>query len=275
MGANLIPADSALFATLSACERKARCVVLAGLPGIGKSLLTRQMALIARDRGRVPALMQWDTVRDAFETHPAGNRFPSAAGVAHPVVRLAADGWTRTGVGRWLAAAPADGFLIIEAPLIGGRMMSLARPADDTAEMFLSRDTLFLLPVPTQEVKTALRRSRGRDEAQDPSLPFASVDVLDGLVREINAIAVALGALPSAVPEYDPEAYAGVYLHAMRGRSCRRIEINTVFDIAPTAATSEPLAELAPADDEVRAAFGAAEALAPDVAEARLGRWYA
>lgn len=272
MAATLIPADSELHKALSACERSARCLVLAGLPGIGKSLLTRQLALIAQSKGRATTVMQWDTVRESFEAHPAGEQFPPTAGVAHPVIRLAADRWARTGVGRWHATAPSDGLLIIEAPLVGGRMMALARPADDDAEPLLAHEAAFLLPVPTAAVKSALRGRRGNDEAQSANLPFASVDVLDELVREINAVFVALGGSTVPAAGYDPDIYAAVYGHAMRARQCQRLEIDRVFAISAVA--EKPAEELMPTDDEVTAAVAAAADLDDRIAESLLLRWY-
>src|SRR5262245_60635013 len=87
---SLIPTSSALYKELAQAVGSARCLVLAGLPGIGKSLLTQQAALIAADEGRPATQMQWDVVRAAFEEHPAGGAFPPKDGIANPVVRLAA-----------------------------------------------------------------------------------------------------------------------------------------------------------------------------------------
>jgi len=43
-------------------------VLLVGLPGTGKSLLLKQLALLARQSGRVVHRLQWDVTRGAFET---------------------------------------------------------------------------------------------------------------------------------------------------------------------------------------------------------------
>ncbi len=272
---SLIPTDSALYRDLSAAAQGKRCVVFAGLPGIGKSLLTRQTARIAHGDARDVALMQWDTVRTVFEHHPAGKRFPDADGVAHPVIRLAADDWARLGVQRWLDTVAASALLIIEAPLIGGRMMSLARTHPDRVEPFLANETLFALPVPTRAVKDVLRARRGADEARDPSVPFAAVDVLDALVREINTIAATIGATPVVAPFYHPEAYAAVYLHAMRGRRTRQISIDNVFDIDPRALReSDRLVEITPTDSETALALDAAAQIPTELAEQRLLTWY-
>jgi hypothetical protein len=270
---SIIPTDSSLHRALTGAARGVRCVVFAGLPGIGKSLLTRQTAQIAREAGRPVTLMQWDTVRTAFEQHPYGRRFPDTMNVAHPVIRIAADDWTRVGVTRWLEAVSSGAFIIIEAPLIGGRMMSLARPAEDAAEALLALETLFVLPVPTRSVKDILRGRRGTDEANDQTLPFATVDVLDELVREINGIAVTIRAADSVAPEYDPESYAAVYLYALRHRRTMRLEIDRVFDIATPTADVE-IEEIAPTDKEIVSALDAATRLPDELSTRRLTTWY-
>ena len=43
-------------------------VFLAGLPGTGKSLLLKQLVLIAQQAGRTVDTLQWDVTRLPFET---------------------------------------------------------------------------------------------------------------------------------------------------------------------------------------------------------------
>jgi len=273
-GESFIPKDSSLHAALVAAAEGTRCIVFAGLPGIGKSLLTRQTGLIARGMGRAVTLMQWDPVRAAFEQHPVGRGFPDTAGVAHPAIRVAADDWVRAGVARWLANGGPSALLIVEAPLIGGRMMSLARHAEDGVEAFLAAETVFVLPVPTLEVKQTLRGRRSDDAARDASRPFASVDVLDRLVAEINGIAAGIGAVVTPPADYHPEAYSAVYQHAMRRRRSRIVSIDQVFEIRDgMPAGSDPPAVL-PTDEEMVVAFEAAARLPADAVEERLRRWY-
>lgn len=274
VGESFIPKDSSLHAALVAAAEGARCIVFAGLPGIGKSLLTRQTGLIASGNGRAVTLMQWDPVRAAFEQHPVGRDFPDTAGVAHPAIRVAADDWVRTGMARWLANAGPTALLIVEAPLIGGRMMSLARHADDAAEGFLAAETVFVLPVPTLEVKQTLRGRRSDDAERDASRPFASVDVLDRLVAEINGIAASIGVVATPPADYHPEAYAAVYRHAMRRRRNTIISIDQIFAVKDGVQAGGGPPAVLPTDGEMVAAFEAAALLPAEAVEERLRRWY-
>lgn len=273
-GESFIPTESSPYKALVAAADGVRCIVFAGLPGIGKSLLTRQTGLIASGMGRMVTLMQWDPVRTAFEHHPLGLNFPATAGVAHPVIRTAADDWVRTGLARWLTGAGPMALLIIEAPLIGGRMMSLARQAEDAAEAFLAAETVFALPVPTLEVKQALRRRRSVDEAHDAGRPFASVDVLDRLVAEINSIAASIGAVVTPPPDYDPEVYAAVYRHAMRRRRSLLIPIDEIFEVGDGMAAGTDLPVVLPTGAEMAAGLETAARVSEAAIEDRLRHWY-
>ena len=70
---------SQVFAELIA---SADMVFVAGLPGVGKSLMLQQLTLMAQQAGREVDLLQWDTVRVVFE-RPI---YPVIAGVTHPMV---------------------------------------------------------------------------------------------------------------------------------------------------------------------------------------------
>src|ERR1700709_2254225 len=94
--ASSIPADSPLSVALAPAVRRHRILVIAGLPGIGKSLLTQQAARLARTAGRDVCLLQWDVARAAFATDEAVRmRYPEVAGITHAVIRLAVDKWSR------------------------------------------------------------------------------------------------------------------------------------------------------------------------------------
>jgi hypothetical protein len=185
-------------------------VVFAGLPGTGKSLLTRSAAGVAAEARRPVTLMQWDVARASFVNDTIEARYSEIDGITHPTVRLAVDYWARVGVARWQAASAPDDLLIIEGPLIGGRLSSLTKPQPDDAEALLSSTRcLFVLPVPSLEVKLALRgkRQSGHAAGGNSAPGDAAVNVLDAHVAEINAAAEALD-LNRGTDEYDPELYA-------------------------------------------------------------------
>jgi hypothetical protein len=104
-----------------------RCVFFSGPPGVGKSLMIQQLALIAQQRGRAVYLMRWDVARRVFETHPAGTRYPEVEGVTHPAIRWVCGLWVRGAVLRWHLDHPESAPLLIgEAPLVGNRFVELA-----------------------------------------------------------------------------------------------------------------------------------------------------
>ena len=120
MPESILPPDSAirvrLLELIDSCDR----VFYAGLPGVGKSLLLQQMALLACAAGRKITLLQWDVLRLPFETP----RYPLQDGATHPRVIQAAGTWLR-------AELPKLRYdlLIGELPLIGGRLIELTQPA--------------------------------------------------------------------------------------------------------------------------------------------------
>ena len=101
MSPYVIPPDSALHATFAATLASADRVFFAGLPGVGKSLLLQQMALMAADEGRRVTLLQWDVARQPFESP----RYPLVDGATHPLVIRAAGVWLRGALVQWAASA--------------------------------------------------------------------------------------------------------------------------------------------------------------------------
>ena len=64
--ASVIPRDWDAGAALEQLAARQSVVILAGLPGVGKSLLLQQLARMARAAGRQVSLLQWDVARRAF-----------------------------------------------------------------------------------------------------------------------------------------------------------------------------------------------------------------
>src|SRR4051812_33410477 len=119
----VLPRDSALYQALAGAARQRRCVFFAGLPGVGKSLLIQQVALLAREAGLQVHLLQWDVARGAFETPEILARYPEIDGITHAAIRKAAGLWVRQAVQAWdRQYADPSHLLIGEAPLVGNRL---------------------------------------------------------------------------------------------------------------------------------------------------------
>lgn len=225
----ILPPDSALFTAFADVVHSADLVFFAGLPGVGKSLLLQQLALMAAQRGRRVHLLQWDVARQPFETP----RYPLCNGATHPLVIRAVGVWSRSAIAAWEAEFRGKGDMLIgEAPLIGGRFMEIVRRADDAAEALLrSERTRFILPVPSREARAAIEAKREQsiaaprheNEAQD-----APPDLLRSLWHDLNAVAFRLGLVDSAASRpYTPAIYRSVYVHLLSNR------VLNVFNIGP------------------------------------------
>lgn len=221
MPKTILPEESQIYRCFLELIGSADCVIFAGLPGVGKSLLLQQLTLMALDAGRTPHLFQWDTARQPFESP----RYPLDQGATHPMVIKATGVWLRGALLQWHKAhSHGNAILIGEVPLIGGRLMEIARRADDAAEPLLAdARTVFVLPVPSRRVRALIERRRAasianpahENEAQD-----APPDLLRALWLELYDIARQLG-LAQAVasdPHYSPEIYEGTYRHLLRHR---------------------------------------------------------
>ena len=270
----ILPRESALYRTLSALVQSADRVFFAGLPGVGKSLLLQQLALLARDAGRRVHLLQWDVARQPFETP----RYPVKQGATHPTVIRAVGAWSRGAVFEWEAAHCGRGDMLIgEVPLIGGRFMELVRPADDAAETLLGNErTQFVLPVPSREVRAAIEARREQtianprheNEAHD-----APPDLLRALWKDLNEVAFRLGLSDSVEnAPYSAAIYASVYAHFLSHRYSLTVNVRRLLPIA--ASVYEGLDGLPNLQATVQEA---AESLARVEAEAALddaGAWY-
>ena len=80
MPKTILPAESQIYRCFVDLVGNADRVFIAGLPGVGKSLLLQQLTLMALEAGRQVHLLQWDTARQPFETPrypPGSGRDPS------------------------------------------------------------------------------------------------------------------------------------------------------------------------------------------------------
>ncbi|MGH7357134.1 MAG: ATP-binding protein [Candidatus Rokuibacteriota bacterium] len=277
MGDHIVVArDQPLRARLERLAREPRLVFVAGLPGTGKSLVIHQLAHLAAGAGRSVHLLQWDVARPVFEASDAARRYPIVEGVTHALIRKAVGLWARRALVEWERRCPGSEHLLVgETPLVGGRLIELARPVEDAAEPILAaRSCRFAIPVPSAEVRLFLEAERDRRTAR-PAHPREREDahprVLRSLWRELLDVAGALGiplASRGAEAPYDPSVYRRVYETVLRHRHVDVVELDTVL---PTSALSVydfavPCAELVPDAAEANAAVRDAEARHPDAA---------
>jgi len=261
-------------------------IFVAGLPGTGKSLLIHQLAHLAAGAGRRVHLLQWDVARPVFEASEAARRYPIVGGVTHAMIRKAVGLWARRALVDWDRRCPGPEHLLVgETPLVGGRLIELARPVADDAEPILAAPSCrFVIPVPSAEVRRFLEAERDRRTAR-PVHPREREDappqVLRDLWRELIAVSRALRIATTSreadVP-YDPSVYRRVYESVLRHRHVDVVELSTVL---PTAALSVydfavECAELVPNVAEANAAVRDAEARHPDPAalDREIARWF-
>ena len=217
----ILQPTSPIYQTFADLVDRAERVFFVGLPGVGKSLLLQQLALMAERAGRRVHLAQWDTARQPFET----SKYPLKDGATHPMVIKAAGIWLRQAIVDWNEAhTDSDSLLIGEAPLIGGRFMEIVRPCADDAEAILQAEgTQFVTPVPSREVRRVIEASRERTIAKpqhESETQDAPPDLLRALWQDLHRVALRLRlteAESDAVP-YSPEIYAAVYRHLLQHR---------------------------------------------------------
>lgn len=233
----VLPRESHVFQTLHRAVLERRCVFFAGLPGVGKSLMIQQAALLAQEAGRPVHLLQWDVARGAFETPGILGRYPEVDGVTHAAIRKAVGLWAREAVRQWDQAHPEDRHLLIgETPLIGNRLIELAQRRDDDVEPLLAgRQTLFLIPAPSREVRQAIEAARAREMADprhDRERANAPPTLVRAHVEEINRVAGRLG-LPASRSggDYDPDVYVGVYRRLLRFRHAAVLPLTSVLPV--------------------------------------------
>jgi hypothetical protein len=223
----------------------ARCIVVVGLPGMGKSFWVRRMAAVAAARARRVHLLQWDIVRLAWDTPEILAQFPEVDGITHAAIRGALGIWVRAALARWFQShAARNDLLIVEAPVIGARFSELAKRADDVLEPHLADpQTLFVIVAPTIQLQHDLRRRRAAEAARRADAlerHNASLGVLDVQLAAVEHVARLWGCPPSVPGVYDPELYVLVMRKVLRHRNVRVLRPDTlvqgcgsVYDLGP------------------------------------------
>jgi hypothetical protein len=202
----------------------ARCIVVVGLPGTGKSFWVRRMAGFAVASERPVHLLQWDIARLAWDTPEILALYPEVNGITHAAIRGALGIWVREALATWFRSHATDNdLLIVEAPVIGGRFSELAKRTHDALEPHLmDRQTLFVIVAPTVELQRSLRRRRA-DEAATRADALerhnASLGVLDVQLAAVEEVARHWGRPPNVAGAYDPELYVGVMREVLRHRN--------------------------------------------------------
>ena len=299
----IVGADPALHAALAELAGAARVACFAGLPGTGKSLLIHQLAHLAHQHGRTSTVLQWDTARPPFVASLAGRRYPQVEGVTHGMIRVAVGRWARHALAAWHAAHPgAEHLLIAETPLVGHRLIELARPADDAAEPLLSDSRCrFVVPVPSRAVRRHLeaeRERRMRSPQHDRENEDAPPHVLRDLWQQLSGVAVELGVPPGATPQvlragvqgagspvlpgaaaagadvpYDPDIYRAVYMKVLHRRNAQAIALDVILPSSSLSAYDfqVPLAELLPDEADTDRYIAEAEQAFPEGAHTAAG----
>lgn len=229
----VLPAGWPVRTRLEELARTSRVLFLAGLPGVGKSLLVQQVARMAHQAGRRISLLQWDVARAAFETPDILARYPEINGFTHAALKMAIGLWARDAVAEWHAANPGDeALLIAESALIGSRLIELTRPADDRAEALLASEaTRFVVPVPTREVRALIEATR-ETTIRNPRHPREDHDAPPNVLRSLWREVWREAGRPDTGgnPAYDPAAYTEVFARWLAARHVETLSIDRVID---------------------------------------------
>lgn len=234
----ILQPNSPLYQTFADIVAQRKMVFFAGLPGAGKSLLLKQLVLMAQQAGRTVDLLQWDVTRSPFETAPnLLHQYPEIDGVTHAAIRKGVGLWARTAVHHWHTTHHNDSHLLIgETPLIGNRLMELAQPHDDEGEAVLSSEqTLFIVPVPSVAVRRHIETAREQTIAapqHEKESKDAPPNVLHALWQEVAQLGYQLDLADTKLVgqvAYEPEVYAAVYQHLLQHRAHFILPVETIL----------------------------------------------
>ena len=277
----ILPADSMARRMLSAAARNCKAVIFAGLPGVGKTLMLQQMALLSHHAGRPLYLLQWDIARQSFEEPEILARYPEVDGSTHAAIRKAVGLWVRSAVADWAEAHRSDDALLLgEAPLVGNRLIELAWRESDAAEAFLAAPTTeFIVPAPTLAIRRAIESLRAQEMERPRHVREAAnapPNVLESLMQELRAAGAALG-VPGAAQGggYDPEVCVAIYARLLEHRHARPLIIDECWPVVSSPYELEiGASELRPTPAEAARALGRVEALGTAALEGAVRQWF-
>ena len=253
-----LPRDWVVTHVMDGLARRQHILFVAGLPGVGKSLLLQHTARMARAADRRVFLLQWDVVRRAFETDAILARYPEVDGFTHAGIKRAAGLWARQAVLAWFDHFDSNDLLLGETPLVGGRLMELARPEADAVEPLLSSGTVrFVLPVPSREVRALIETTRERtiaspahERERDDAPPSVLRALWEDVYREGRSAGLVADTPATGRVPYDPGAYKAVYASWLRHRQTSILNIDrrvqqtgSVYDMDAVAGELVPTPE--------------------------------
>lgn len=225
--------------------------------------------------GRTVHTLQWDVARLPFDTTAILRRYPEVEGVTHAAIRVAVGRWARGAVLRWHRAHPDLGHVLIgETPLIGERLMELARPREDEVEPLLASErTLFVVPVPSRDLRRVIEDARASDVARARDAKSASPRIVRAHWDEIEDVAADLGLPRAAGPSgYDPELYAATYERVLRHRHVVFTHLTAITQVEGTRLDAGRA--IVPSADEVVWAMRDVESSPPEDIERGAREWY-
>ena len=269
-----------LYAVLDSQVKQKDMLFLVGLPGVGKSLMLQQAALLAQLHGRRVSLLRWDVARLAFERASAAERYPETNSATHPAIRIAIGEWLRPAILEWHRQRGSIDLLIGECPFVGNRFIELARREDDALEPLLASESAsFLIPAPTLAVRAGIEAAREQEMRQPrhtQEVYNAPPNLLHELMDEIHDLARGLK-LPnnSEARGYVPQTYLSVYQHLLRFRTGGPLIIDDVLPVPESAqALPESLNELVPGETEVETCLDAVNQLSEQEMRRRVSNWW-
>jgi hypothetical protein len=256
----IIKPTSPIYQTFTDLINNADRVFFGGVPGVGKSLMVQQLTLMAQKAGRTVHLFQYDAIRPAFETPELLKKYPQDEGATHPMVIQACSIWARRNMVLWSQThATPEHMLVGEVPLIGNRLMEMARSIDDDAEAILADGrTQFVIPVPSVYVRETIEKRREQtiaNPSHENEKEDAPPNVLRAMWQELYRIAGILDLRHSDQdsPPYSPEIYSAVYQYLLQHRNHQILNIDELLTpIGSAYDYSEPRPELKATEEEAK-----------------------
>jgi hypothetical protein len=284
----IVQADPMLYGQLQRLAQRPRMVFVAGLPGMGKSLVSNQLAHLAHALGKTIHLLQWDVARPAFEGHPAGRRFPLFDGVTHSVIRKAVGLWVRDAVYHWAQRSPVGQHLLIgETPLVRNRLIELVRPANDATEPLLTDPScVFVIPVPSRAVRQYAEAERARRidgsvhaHEKEDAPPHVMISHWENLYYLAPQLGITVAAIPEDDPiPYEPSVYQSFYEALLTHRNRQTLSINTILPTTTFSAYDYTIPRhfIVPQDDAIGCYINRVITTYPDpeVLEHEVAQWY-